>query len=110
MSHYFLGFYNTKEDSKEADKDYYEQILTYLKRSGSDQTIYMSCDILCNIELDQVIHLHNANKRHLTVVYKKMPSQSISSANDILDIDETDTVIQRRQVSSNQDFENCLYY
>ncbi|MGT2934856.1 glucose-1-phosphate adenylyltransferase subunit GlgD [Streptococcus castoreus] len=99
LSHYFLGFYNTKEDSKEADKDYYEQILTYLKRSGSDQTIYMSCDILCNIELEQVIHLHTANKRHITVVYKKMPVQSISKANDVLDIDETDTVIQRRNVS-----------
>ena len=49
LSHYFLGFYNTPEDSIYADKDYYDQILTYLKRSGSDQTIYMSCDILCNI-------------------------------------------------------------
>ncbi|KGR72480.1 glucose-1-phosphate adenylyltransferase subunit GlgD [Streptococcus phocae subsp. salmonis] len=95
-SHYFLGFYNTQEDSKEADKDYYEQILTYLKRSGSDQTIYMSCDMLCNIDLSQVIHLHNANHRNITVVYKTMPKDSISPSNDVLEIDETDTVICRR--------------
>ncbi|HEK9982233.1 TPA: glucose-1-phosphate adenylyltransferase subunit GlgD [Streptococcus equi subsp. zooepidemicus] len=105
LSHYFLGFYNTKEDSKEADKDYYHQILTYLRRSGSDQTIYMSCDILCNIELGQVIHLHNANHRNITVVYKKMPTKAISKANDILDIDETDTVVDRRSLSEGQEVE-----
>ncbi|MGC4388003.1 sugar phosphate nucleotidyltransferase, partial [Streptococcus suis] len=42
LSHYFLGFYNTENDSQVTDKDYYDQILTYLKRSGSDQTVYMS--------------------------------------------------------------------
>ncbi|MEX2804337.1 glucose-1-phosphate adenylyltransferase subunit GlgD [Streptococcus sp. H31] len=96
LSHYFLGFYNTSEDGTVADHDYYDQILTYLKRSGSDQTVYMSCDILCNIDLQQVIHLHNANKRNITVVYKKLPRESISQANDILEIDESDIVVGRR--------------
>lgn len=99
LSHYFLGFYNTKENTREADAEYYQQILTYLKRSGSDQTIYMSCDILCNIDLEQVIHLHNTNKRNITVVYKKTPVSSISEENDILEIDEKDTVVGRSHVS-----------
>ena len=55
LSHYFLGFYNASIDSSTADKDYYDQILTYLKRSGSDQTIYMSCDILCNIKSEEIV-------------------------------------------------------
>ncbi|VEI60531.1 glycogen biosynthesis protein [Streptococcus mutans] len=105
LSHYFLGFYNTREDSIYADKDYYDQILTYLKRSGSDQTIYMSCDILCNIDLQQVIHLHNANKRNITVVYKKLPVDIISKANDILEIDETDTVTGRQESYGSNEFE-----
>ncbi|EHI69509.1 glucose-1-phosphate adenylyltransferase subunit GlgD [Streptococcus ictaluri] len=105
LSHYFLGFYKTKDDAKETDKDYYDQILTYLKRSGSDQTIYMSCDILCNIDLEQVIHLHNANQRQMTVVYKRMPVQSISQSNSILDIDERDTVYGSREEVIAKDFE-----
>ncbi|BAQ23840.1 glucose-1-phosphate adenylyltransferase subunit GlgD [Streptococcus troglodytae] len=105
LSHYFLGFYNTPEDSVYADKDYYDQILTYLKRSGSDQTIYMSCDILCNIDLQQVIHLHNANQRNMTVVYKKLPINAISAANDILEIDESDTVTGRRDSQSGNESE-----
>ncbi len=105
LSHYFLGFYNTKESDQEADGDYYEQILTYLKRSGSDQTIYMSCDILCNIELEQVIHLHNANQRNITAVYKKTPVSSISPENDILEIDETDTVVGRSTIHEKEGIE-----
>lgn len=102
LSHYFLGFYNASMESSTADKDYYDQILTYLKRSGSDQTIYMSCDILCNIDLAQVIHLHNANKRNLTVVYKKMPKEAVSSVNDILEVDDSDTVVGHKSEASNE--------
>lgn len=98
LSHYFLGFYNTNEESQIADADYYDQILNYLKRSGSDQTVYMSCDILANINLKQVLHLHNANQRELTVVYKKVMKSSLSSDNELLVIDETDTVIGKAEV------------
>ena len=103
LSHYFLGFYNTENDSQVTDKDYYDQILTYLKRSGSDQTVYMSCDVLCNIDLEQVIHLHEANKTKITVVYKKLPKSSISDVNEILDIDESDRVIGKTAVNDTDD-------
>lgn len=71
LSHYFLGFYEEQHSSELANRDYYEQILTYLKRSGSEQTVYMNCDILCNIDLAQVIHLHEVSDGNITVVYKK---------------------------------------
>lgn len=105
LSHYFLGFYNTDVESQVTDRDYYEQILTYLRRAGSDQTIYMSCDILCNIDLQQVIHLHNANNRDITVVYKKLAKDQLSPANDILEIDESDTVSGKSSQPSDSDLE-----
>ncbi|MBJ8325912.1 glucose-1-phosphate adenylyltransferase subunit GlgD [Streptococcus pacificus] len=97
LSHYFLGFYNTENTDEYTDEDYYNQILTYLKRSGSDQTVYMTCDILCNINLEQVIHLHNVNKRQITVVYKRLPKEMVSPVNDILEIDEMDNVIGKKE-------------
>lgn len=98
LSHYFLGFYNTEDEEEIADLDYYEQILTYLKRAGSDQTIYMTCDILCNINLEEVIHLHNASQRPITVVYKKLPKSALSPTNEILAIDENDQVVGKKTV------------
>ncbi|HGI1766707.1 TPA: glucose-1-phosphate adenylyltransferase subunit GlgD [Streptococcus agalactiae] len=77
--------------------------LSSLRRSGSDQTIYMSCDMLCNIDLSQVIHLHNANGTQATVVYKKMPRSAIAEANQVLTIDESDHVVSLGKAVDNDD-------
>ena len=108
LSHYSLGFYDTDDDIRTVNGDYYDQILTYLRRSGSDQTIYMSCDMLCNIDLSQVIHLHNANGAQATVVYKKMPRSAIAEANQVLTIDESDHVVSLGKAVDNDDNQKCL--
>ncbi|AGK70583.1 glycogen biosynthesis protein,glucose-1-phosphate adenylyltransferase [Streptococcus cristatus] len=93
LSHYYLGIYNTRVESSTVGKEYYEQLLTYLKRSGSNQTVALNCDVLINIDLNQVFHLHNTTKQPMTVVYKKLPSKGISDVNAVLQISETDHVI-----------------
>ncbi|KXU16274.1 Glycogen biosynthesis protein GlgD, glucose-1-phosphate adenylyltransferase family [Streptococcus oralis] len=92
LSHYYLGIYNTRVESSTVGKEYYQQLLTYLKRSGSNQTVSLNCDVLINIDLNQVFHLHNTTDRPITVVYKKLLKESISEVNAILEIDETDHV------------------
>lgn len=92
LSHYYLGIYNTRVESSTVGKEYYEQLLTYLRRSGSNQTVALNCDVLINIDLNQVFHLHNTTDRPITVVYKKLPKKDISEVNAILEIDETDHV------------------
>ncbi len=72
LSHYYLGIYNTPVESSTVDEEYYRQILTYLKRSGSDQTVALNSDVLVNIDLNQVFHLHNTTEQKVTVVYKKL--------------------------------------
>ena len=92
LSHYYLGIYNTRVESSTVGKEYYEQLLTYLKRSGSNQTVALNCDVLTNIDLNQVFHLHNTTEQPITVVYKKLPKEEISEVNAVLEIDETDHV------------------
>ena len=72
LSHYYLGIYNTRVESSTVGDEYYDQLLTYLKRSGSNQTVALNCDILVNIDLNQVFHLHNTTEQPITVVYKKL--------------------------------------
>ena len=99
LSHYYLGIYNTRVESSIVGKEYYEQLLTYLKRSGSNQTVALNCDVLINIDLNQVFHLHNTTKQPMTVVYKKLPSKDISDVNAVLQISETDHVIGHKLYS-----------
>lgn len=93
LSHYYLGIYNTPVESSTVDEEYYRQILTYLKRSGSDQTVALNSDVLVNIDLNQVFHLHNTAEPKITVVYKKLAKELISDVNSILEIDESDKVL-----------------
>ncbi len=96
LSHYYLGIYNTRVESSTVGKEYYEQLLTYLKRSGSNQTVALNCDVVVNIDLNQVFHLHNTANRPITVVYKKLPKKDISDVNAILEVDETDHVMSHK--------------
>ena len=108
LSHYYLGIYNTRVESSTVGKEYYQQLLTYLKRSGSNQTVSINCDVLINIDLNQVFHLHNTTKFPITVVYKKLPKKDISGVNAILEVDETDHVLSHHlfDENSNQDLYN----
>ena len=92
LSHYYLGIYNTRVESSTVGPEYYDQLLTYLRRSGSNQTVALNCDVLINIDLNQVFHLHNTTDQPITVVYKKLHKHEISEVNSILEIDETDHV------------------
>lgn len=93
LSHWYLGFYNTKYSENTTDRAYYEQLLRFLKRSGSDRTVYMGCDILCNIDLEQVIHLSEAHDSKLTVVYKRVPRSMVTPGNALLDVTDEDRVL-----------------
>lgn len=100
LSHYYLGIYNTRVESSTVGKEYYQQLLTYLKRSGSNQTVALNCDVLINIDLNQVFHLHSTTKEPITVVYKKLAKKDISEVNAILDVDETDHVLSHKLFDS----------
>ena len=101
LSHYYLGIYNTPVESSTVDEEYYRQILTYLKRSGSDQTVALNSDVLVNIDLNQVFHLHNTTDQKITVVYKKLPKEQISSVNSVFEIDETDKIVSHELFQDN---------
>ena len=67
--------------------------MTYLKRSGSDQTVALNSDVLVSIDLNQVFHLHNVtNKSYCSL--QELPKELISDVNSILDIDESDKVLK----------------
>ncbi|MFZ2347183.1 glucose-1-phosphate adenylyltransferase subunit GlgD [Pseudolactococcus chungangensis] len=93
LNHFFVGFYNNDDTGETVtDPTYYPQLLTFLRRSHSVYTIFSTADVLCNINLEQLIHVHEVNQRTMSVVYKKMPKEQMSSVNSVLDLDETDTV------------------
>ncbi|MDR2464897.1 MAG: glucose-1-phosphate adenylyltransferase subunit GlgD, partial [Streptococcaceae bacterium] len=58
LNRYFLGFYEDHEMMKKRGEDYYGAVIDYLEKSKSDQTVFMSSNILANVDLRQVIQVH----------------------------------------------------
>ncbi len=67
--------------------------MTYLKRSGSDQTVALNSDVLVNIDLNQVSTFTIQQSQKLLLSTKKLPKELISDVNSILEIDESDKVL-----------------
>ncbi|GFH39635.1 glucose-1-phosphate adenylyltransferase subunit GlgD [Pseudolactococcus insecticola] len=109
LNHFFVGFYSN-EDGKQTvcDSTYYTQLLTFLRRSHSQYTIFSTADILCNINLEQLIHVHEVNKRTMSVVYKKMPKDQMSVVNSVIKLDETDTVSEVKDYDESKHQEGDL--
>ncbi|WP_342590418.1 sugar phosphate nucleotidyltransferase [Lactococcus raffinolactis] len=76
LNHFFVGFYSNDDIGETVtDSTYYPQLLTFLRRSHSVYTVFSTADVLCNINLEQLIHVHEVNQRNMSVVYKKMPKE-----------------------------------
>ena len=68
--------------------------MTYLKRSGSDQTVALNSDVLVNIDLNQVFHLHNTTDKKLLWSTKKLSKELIFRCKTAFwKIDESDKVL-----------------
>ncbi|MFD0704840.1 glucose-1-phosphate adenylyltransferase subunit GlgD [Alloscardovia venturai] len=103
LSHWFLGFYDSDLASHTTNDDYYEQVLTYLRRSGSNRTVYMGCDVLCNIDVAHVIALAEESDCDVAVVYKKLVVTDISQENDVLEVSSDDTVLSHGTLEEMRD-------
>lgn len=107
LSRWFLGFYDTDLASKTTDYNYYDQLITYLKRSGTDRTVYLGCEILCNIDLGHIIDVSERTHSDITVVYKRLARKDISEANDVLEVSDNDEVISHGPLSEQAGKSNC---
>ncbi|MDT2829180.1 MAG: glucose-1-phosphate adenylyltransferase subunit GlgD [Enterococcus viikkiensis] len=87
-SRYFIHFYQDFLKKKAEGRPYYESVIDYLHKSKSEYTVFMGNRMLCNIDLEAVLKIHQQNDSEMTVVYKKMPREQIYRQDEILEVDE----------------------
>lgn len=105
LSRSFIGVYEGNHATQECSENYFDKIITYLKRSHSAQTVFMTSNILANIDLDQLILTHRRHDKKMTVAYKKMLPEKVSPLNTILELDEHSDVIGHRNFDAALDKE-----
>jgi len=85
LNHFFLSVY--EEDAKGIlPLDYGRRLLVFLKRSKSAQIVYVSSNIVANIDLSTIIQFHRTQEKKLTVGYKKYPSAKMDKLNTVVEV------------------------
>ncbi|MGM0166404.1 glucose-1-phosphate adenylyltransferase, GlgD subunit [Enterococcus sp. AZ135] len=87
-SRYFIHFYQDFLKKKAEGRPYFESVIDYLNKSKSEYTVFMGNRMLCNIDLEAVLKIHQQSDSVMTVVYKKMPKEQIYRQDEILEVDE----------------------
>ncbi|MDR2833094.1 MAG: glucose-1-phosphate adenylyltransferase subunit GlgD [Streptococcaceae bacterium] len=86
LHHYFLSVYE-EDDNGIVAKDYIPKLINFLKRSKTAQTVYISSNMVANIDLNAVIQHHRRQGNKMTVGYKTFASEKMSTTNTVLEID-----------------------
>lgn len=89
QNHSFTYFYQNFEKKKEAGEPYFASIIDYLRKSKSTYTVFMTSRMLCNIDLKNILKIHQKQENNMTVVYKRMESQQIAEGDMLLELTET---------------------
>lgn len=87
-SRYFIHFYQDFLKKKAEGRPYFESVIDYLNKSKSEYTVFMGNRMLCNIDLEAVLKIHQQGDSAMTVVYKRMPRNQIYRQDEILNVDE----------------------
>lgn len=77
---------------------YYDSLIDYLKKSDSHYTIYMSTNMVGNIDFRKVMAFHSKENATVTAVYKKVMKDAIYAENEILTVDEFGKIAETRKM------------
>jgi glucose-1-phosphate adenylyltransferase len=102
---YFMGFYEDVLEQKDRGENYFQGIIDYLEKSHSDQTVFMSSNMLCNVDLRSLVINHRKQGKNMTVVYKKYDPSRVSTNNAILSINENGFVTETHRFNPEVDKE-----
>lgn len=81
------------DDSKNRQR-YYDDYLSFLKRSNTRFTVVISGRNIENINLDEVLRFHMASHHDMTVLYKRQGISEVQAGEEVLDLTPTGDVIQ----------------
>jgi glucose-1-phosphate adenylyltransferase len=86
LNRYFLGFYEDVQAQKNRGEDYYAQMIDYLEKSQSAQTVFLSSNMLANVDLRSMVNVHRKQGNNLTVAYKKYDAKQMSTNNSVVEV------------------------
>lgn len=83
---FFIYFHQDFLKQKKEGLPYYASIIDYLEKSEAEYTIFMGSNMLCTVDVLDVLTFHEQKKNQLTIVYKKMSRDAVTEKDYVLNI------------------------
>ena len=99
----FIMHFNKKNQEGESEQGFISHVVDYLRKSSSEITVIMGSKMLCNIDLKPIIKIHKQNNRSMTVVYKRVTSENISSDNLLINLESDGNISLRNSCEEELD-------
>lgn len=88
---FFIYFHQDFLKQKKAGLPYYASIIDYLEKSEAEYTVFLGSNMLCTVDLRDVLKFHEQKKNQLTVVYKKADRDTVSLKDYVVNMTEAET-------------------
>ena len=85
---YFVYIQQDFERLKEQGLPYFDQQISFLRKSKAAYTVLLDSKFVCNVDLTAVLKIHKASDKHITAIYKKVTPDMAEEYDTIIRFDE----------------------
>ncbi|WP_081166163.1 glucose-1-phosphate adenylyltransferase subunit GlgD [Lactococcus garvieae] len=85
---YFVYIQQDFERLKEQGLPYFDQQISFLRKSKAAYTVLLDSKFVCNVDLTAVLKIHKASDKHITAIYKKVTPDMAEEFDTIIRFDE----------------------
>lgn len=101
-SYEYMDFYQRLVERQKAGKPYYNEVISFLKKSENPYTVFIGNKMIGNFDLKAILHYHKLNDNQITAVFKKTTRENVANADEIFKLDQDGRVLKNMQASDRQ--------
>lgn len=92
QSHFFIYIAQDFERQVQKNLSYFTQQIKFLKKSKAPYTVLIGSKIICNVDLQAVLKIHQEQGKPVTAVYKKVSTKELDKLDTVLRFQENNQV------------------
>lgn len=85
---YFVYIQQDFERLKEQGLSYFDQQISFLRKSKAAYTVLLDSKFICNVDLTAVLKIHKSSDKQITAIYKKVTPDTAEAFDTIIRFDK----------------------
>lgn len=96
---YIDFFQDAIRQKKDGSKHYFDKLINFLQRSFEPYTVFFGNTVIANIDLKELVRIHQRQNANVTAIFEQMPANQITDDNKILTISDNGLITKVNSLS-----------